>query len=301
MFHALLRRKLHPTLPEPERLEDALTSTLLGPLFWLEARDVLADWMGLDRSAAQASVGWCDYWFWPRLEFAEPDVVFRLGTQLVVVEAKFGSGRHDAPVLEGEDQPTADQIARQYNSIVAPRDRRLAYPRKLEEAVAQCRLVQVIAVDARRLRRARREYEESKSRLPRTADVRLVTWQNLYARLAVEPTERLWITELLEYMTLIGLDSFDGIGHGIAEATMLAAPLLQWRTSEDIGRGLRGVFESQQPYLRMLPSWHAAAWDSARTHHRTDRLSWRASAERARLMLRWGRRQTPHYDPQTPQ
>ena len=41
MLHALLHGKLQESNPEPERLEDALTSAVFGTLIWVEAWDVL--------------------------------------------------------------------------------------------------------------------------------------------------------------------------------------------------------------------------------------------------------------------
>ena len=94
MLHALLHRKLDESIPEPQRLEDALTSTVFGALVWMEAWDTLTQWLALPHSAATAgSSNGC--WFWPRLAFAEPDVVLHMGNVLVVVEAKSRSGRHD--------------------------------------------------------------------------------------------------------------------------------------------------------------------------------------------------------------
>ena len=45
MLHALLHGKLDPTVAEPERLEDALTSTVFGTLAIVEAWDLIEDWL----------------------------------------------------------------------------------------------------------------------------------------------------------------------------------------------------------------------------------------------------------------
>ena len=45
MLHAVLHHKLDETTPEPQRLEDALTSTVFGTLVMTDACDVLAAWL----------------------------------------------------------------------------------------------------------------------------------------------------------------------------------------------------------------------------------------------------------------
>ena len=101
MLHALLHGKLDLELPEPHRREDALTSIVFGTLRMVEAWDVLANWLDVEPlSSGQEGTVAC--WFWPRLAGAvEPDVVLRLGDTLVVVEAKYRSGRHDLSLDEG--------------------------------------------------------------------------------------------------------------------------------------------------------------------------------------------------------
>lgn len=93
-MHALLHGKLAESNPEPQRLEDALTSTVFGAIFWAEDWKLLERWLGIPSPSSQR-VPIIEYWFWPRLALAEPDVVFRLGNVLVVVEAKYRSDRHD--------------------------------------------------------------------------------------------------------------------------------------------------------------------------------------------------------------
>ena len=45
MLHAVLHHKLDETTPEPQRLEDALTSTVFGTLVMTDATGVLAAWL----------------------------------------------------------------------------------------------------------------------------------------------------------------------------------------------------------------------------------------------------------------
>jgi hypothetical protein len=94
VLHALLHGKLDPAVPEPERREDALTSAVFGMLVSVEALDLVAKWLKVNDW--QSEEGLLDCWFWPRLAGGvEPDVVLRLGSVLIVVEAKYRSGRHD--------------------------------------------------------------------------------------------------------------------------------------------------------------------------------------------------------------
>ena len=100
MLHAVLHGKLDESLPEPDRLEDALTSTVFGALVWTGSWNLLARWLqgGASGGDADHVAGRWECWFWPRMAFAEPDVVLRLDGALVVVEAKYRSDRHDVAV-----------------------------------------------------------------------------------------------------------------------------------------------------------------------------------------------------------
>ncbi|MCH8912851.1 MAG: hypothetical protein IIA33_04715, partial [Planctomycetes bacterium] len=99
MLHALLHHKLDETTPEPQRLEDALTSTVFGTLVMVEAADVLAAWLSrarrIDASRTPVEGPLNGVWFWPQLALAEPDVIIQLGDRLFVVEVKLQSGKAD--------------------------------------------------------------------------------------------------------------------------------------------------------------------------------------------------------------
>jgi len=176
MLHAVLHGKLEETIPEPQRLEDALTSSVFGTLMWLDAWDVLARWLGVpfDDCPGNGELSSRECWLWPRMAFAEPDVVLRLGNTLVVIEAKYGSDRHDliaASDDDDDDKDRCDQIVRQYRCIAEPLSHRVLYAEPIEQAIRECRLMQVFLVDARRQRRARRELEQSKALLPTEASL----------------------------------------------------------------------------------------------------------------------------------
>ncbi len=227
MLHALLHGKLDPTVAEPNRLEDALTSTVFGTLAIVDAWGLIEDWLGVPASSTPAREEH-ECWFWPRLAGGvEPDVILRIGNTLVVVEAKYRSGRHDLSLDEDEERP-ADQIVRQCRAVSPPHDSRSAYPDLLERAVRDCELVQTFVVDARRMRRARRERDESLALLPAGSTLRLVTWQELYRLLEAGHSATRWGVALMSYLRSCGLASFRGIRRNLAGASDLES-LADWR------------------------------------------------------------------------
>ena len=230
MLHALLQGKLEPTIAEPQRREDALTSTVLGTLVLVEAWELLGEWLQLPaQGGGRDAENEC--WFWPHLPGGvEPDAVLRFGGTVVVVEAKYRSGRHDLSFDEEYEEKPVDQILRQYNGVSNLRDQRSVHPDALKRAVQECQLRQAFLVDARKIRRARSEYHESRERLPDAARERfvLVTWQELYGRL-LKPdwSGRRWAADLKTYLEECGLASFQGIKRDAAEAGQLTR-LSQW-------------------------------------------------------------------------
>jgi hypothetical protein len=137
---------------------------------------------------------------------------------------------HAAGEPKNDDaEPTlCDQLELQYRCVATPPDRRRPYPEALERAIRECDLVQAFIVDRRRLRRANLEFAESKLLL---ADVvlNLITWQDLFRLLNKPgaPAAR-WSTDLLKYLQLVGLDTFEGIGRPIAAPAALGS-ISHWR------------------------------------------------------------------------
>jgi hypothetical protein len=212
VLHATIHQKLDPSVPEPHRIEDALTSSVFGTLALVGAWSLLAQWLGV-RSANVLPKG-CHVWFWPRLRYAEPDVILRLGQRLIVVEAKYRSGKHD---LSDPSLTIRDQIHRQVESLqVLARDRDCASP-ELAAAASACETTFLMVVDGRRMARALREFNESKQRVPAETDLRLVTWQALYPLLVA--SEAYWAAELRRYLDLTGLAAFLGIPAGLSKPT----------------------------------------------------------------------------------
>ncbi len=146
MLHAVLHGKLDESLPEPDRLEDALTSTVFGALVWTGSWDLLARWLrvGVSGDNDGTFAGRWDCWFWPRMAFAEPDVLLRLDGALVVVEAKYRSDRHDVAVDVTGDPNCGDQLVRQFRSITTPSEERMQYAESIEQAIRRCQLVLVM-------------------------------------------------------------------------------------------------------------------------------------------------------------
>jgi hypothetical protein len=210
MLHALLHGKLDECNPELQRLEDALTSTVFGAIFWAQDWELLEKWLRISRGSSQR-IPIVEYWFWPRLALAEPDVVFRLGNVLVVVEVKYRSDRHDKAAKPEEDEGVGDQLRRQHDSITQRVSERRKYPEAIECAIRDCQLIQLYVVDARRQTRARKEIEESKGRLPTNSTLVLVTWQSLSRILnAGNAANQGWRGDLAQYLRYCGLESFSG-------------------------------------------------------------------------------------------
>ena len=240
MLHAVLHGKLDESLPEPDRLEDALTSTVFGALVWTGSWDLLARWLhvGVAGDDDKTTAGIRDCWFWPRMAFAEPDVLLRLDGALVVVEAKYRSDRHDVAVDVTGDPDRGDQLVRQFRSIITPSEKRSQYAESIEQAIRQCQPVQVFLVDARRQRRAHREWEESKRRLSREATflsreatLHFVTWQDLFYLLR-EPSGSLrWAADLRGYLEHLDLDTFEGVSRPRVSADDKRS-VERWRTHQ---------------------------------------------------------------------
>ena len=242
MLHALLHGKVDESNPEPQRLEDVLTSTVFGAIFWAQDWELLQKWLGVPPSSSPRTPI-IEYWFWPHLAFAEPDVIFRLGNVLVVVEAKYRSDRHDLPLKPEQVGGVRDQLVRQYLSIKKPASERAQYAEAIECAIRECQLIQLYVVDAGRQRRARVEIEESKHWLPGDTILRLVTWQSLSRVLninsALSPG---WRSDLAGYLRYCGLEIFDGFS--------------QWRPPES---GLLDIrdwsMRTAYPRLRFLSAF----------------------------------------------
>jgi len=243
MLHAILHGKIDESVPEPQRREDSLTSTVFGTLVLVDAREDVLRWLGDavglhgDRLATPCETNEMECWFWPRLRFAEPDVVLRIGDRLFVVEAKLASGRHDLALGEDEGRVT-DQLVRQWQSVQPELDAVNGYSPGIRRAVHECEITLVYLFSGRRARTARGEASESLERLPVGADLKLLTWQQLYRRLQDSPYR--WARDLCQYLELAGLAAFCGFHRGISDPASFA-PLATWRAGSQtrVPSGLR--------------------------------------------------------------
>jgi hypothetical protein len=127
MLHATLHGKLALLTPEAERLEDAITSTVFGTLAMVERWDVLSQWLSPSPDSSPSEPN--DIWFWPTLRTPGcttiPDVCVRLGNRLIVVEAKYRSGRNDLASNDETPDQMRDQLVRQYRCLSAAAEERI--------------------------------------------------------------------------------------------------------------------------------------------------------------------------------
>jgi hypothetical protein len=123
-------------------------------------------------------------------------------------------------------------------------------------SISVCTLHQVYVVDARKQRRAQRELMESRTRLPAGAQLRMVTWQELF-RLLREPefSGRRWASDLMRYLMLAGLDTFHGMTRNI-EGIDSIRQLVRWRAPAP-GPGFRrlGAMLISSSGTRALLDW----------------------------------------------
>lgn len=265
MLHALLHGKLSESIPEPDRLEDALTSSVFGTLVLVEAVEVVWEWLRQARDLSGDPVpddhvgsGW-DCWFWPHLAYAEPDLALRIGDRLFLVEAKYKSGRHDAVSGEAEDERAlSDQLHRQHASIELVRKTEVHVgTSKLEAAIKRCHPTLVYLVDQRRARSARREFRESAAAIP-DADLRFLTWQRLYVVLCSSGPGERWRRDLLRYLDACGLDAFVGFTFRRDPAAHPRQFIRAWRSAGSgtgLVRSVRSIVGSGAEVGHRLRCW----------------------------------------------
>jgi hypothetical protein len=265
MLHALLHAKLDESIPEPQRREDALTSTIIGTLVLVEARHLLADWL----TFAESRDGWplgkvtadrhFDCWFWPRLRGAEPDVLLRMDDRLFLIETKLGSGRHDLSTPEETDEPpVTDQLCREWLAVQPACAADPAYLPTIRAAISECQPTLVYVVNQRALRKSRSELRESAAKTPGDADLRIVTWQHLYVLLDRDAPTR-WVSDLARYLERVDLDAFTGFGK-VVDYGADGPELLNWR-SGSVSRDTSFLRQIMRPMvegnelIRQLRSW----------------------------------------------
>ena len=266
MLHALLHNKLDESVPEPQRLEDALTSTIIGTLALVDAADVLTSWLARAKSAdgkqGHVSPGAIKgVWFWPQLALAEPDAAIQLGDQLFVIEAKYRAGLHDGPSGADDDpeEHITDQLCRQWQSLHKPHVTHNRCGSELRQAIASCQLTLVLIVDARRIRRARRQFLQSVSQAGQDADLRILTWQSLHEILATHSPQNArprWATDLSAYLESTGLQGFTGLRQSVTLHAQQSIDMLAWRCSVHAAAGLVSLFDMPSDSLEPAQLWN---------------------------------------------
>lgn len=301
MLHALIHGKLDESVPEPSRLEDALTSTIIGTLALVDSREILCSWLNPD--AGEMNVRrmrpseQVDYWFWPRLPYAEPDCVIRIGSVLFVIEAKFRSSKSGASATD--HVAVEDQLVRQVLSINRVREARQGAPSSLIAAIDACTCVFVYLVDSRKLASAQRELKASAILMPE-ATLTLVTWQSLYSLLARGNQAPRWRLTLSEYLERCGLDAFCGFT-APPRSSASARDLTRWCASDSgalrgrlVAAFRRSFKGSPMSCLAALSSWRYCVTSPALLPG-SIRAAMSVTAQRSSLLTRWPGGERPRH------
>jgi len=220
---------------------------------------VLQAWLGRARPAAPATPAWSlpgghlDYWFWPRLREAEPDVVLEVGATLIVVEAKFHSGKSggatmppneaDPTLASTSGAPTSDQLLREWRSVlpdgVKPTPRRGSAVTSIQDAIARCeQRALVYLVKRSHAVKADRELAASLAAAGTTSprpSFYLLHWEHLDEVLtsaAAAGAPPRWQQELRAYLRHRGVAAFRGFGVTLPPGHEAATVRLStWRAS----------------------------------------------------------------------
>jgi hypothetical protein len=153
---------------------------------------------------------------------AEPDLVVRLGATLVVIEAKYFSGK------SGSSTPTeiadsTDQLVREWRAIGTAADSS-SYDPRLRELVTEPTTRRILVYLVRRSRYAREvaELEHSLAQAP-GASMYLLTWEDLDEVLAPHLHVR-WARELSRYLERRRVSAFRGFRRAFASTPSKLLP-----------------------------------------------------------------------------
>jgi len=205
-----------------------MTSTVFGTLIAARAWDVLAAWLACGRNGDEPigplvpDIDEDDIWFWPRLDMAEPDVVVRLGSTLVLVEAKYDANMGGASTAQGQDGPPVNQLCREWRALqpasVSPR-----YPARLRALVADPSQSRALVYLVRGAQRTRSSQELAASRAQEPGSrMFLLSWEDLHRVLADHPGAR-WSRDLRAYLEERRVWSFRGFGHTVSTSDSAVA------------------------------------------------------------------------------
>jgi hypothetical protein len=250
MLYAELHGKLDLNAQDLERREDILTSTVFGTMLVASAVELLVSWFNsakclgpkrrllLQGPRLDLRVAEPEYWFWPSLSEAQPDIMLRVGSDLLVVEAKFGSTKsqhkRNMSDVEGETESAPDQLLRQWRSLQPNVPRFKWYPPEIRLAIETTRQHLIYLVSARREASALRELIESREKIQQEAgyDVPmwLLTWQDLYRVLVdriIELGGPRWIRELATLLERRHLAAFLGFPNTMSHFDQLGLKQFQ--------------------------------------------------------------------------
>ncbi|WP_424946263.1 hypothetical protein [Candidatus Spongiihabitans sp.] len=109
-----------------DRLEDLLTSDVFGPLRYLPSCEGLlpvlcqAQLYSGSRKKLEVSFvrGEPEVCFWPRMECSEPDVLIKYDDHLLMIEAKYLSGKSGSYDEDADEPTTSDQLAREFQDLM---------------------------------------------------------------------------------------------------------------------------------------------------------------------------------------
>lgn len=256
MLFAELHGKLSPDASDLERREDTLTSTVFGTLIVGEAWRLLNAWLSRSRDVDGTSIALPDesgpyrYWFWPRLAEAEPDLLLLIGDCLVIVEAKYLSGKSsrdrdldsdEAEDTDGEDydgevlekpQDSIDQLAREWRSCDPEHPGVAHYPAELREAIGHGGANRQLIYLVRRPNgtKTKRELDASQVAIGAVARLFALGWSDLLAVLLAAKDAGdapVWLGPLTQLLQRRGLMAFRGFG-SVLDAGRGWAPLATW-------------------------------------------------------------------------
>lgn len=211
MLHAELHGKIAHDVSNIARREDMLTSTVFGTLFTAGADATVRAWLAKARTPTgeplvlppDAAVD--DYWFWPRLDGTEPDVLLRLGSLLVIVEAKYRSPRS-----------SDDQLEREWTACKQPASP--VFRGDIRAAIDECSARALVYVVQRsRVARELPYVAQSITRVP-GARMYLLTWEDLDEVLPPRGGPR-WQRELRQYLRVREITAFRGFASTLSETT----------------------------------------------------------------------------------
>jgi hypothetical protein len=265
VLHAELHGKLDPRAPDLERREDVLTSTTFGTLLIAHSTDLLIAWLnrarrlGPDGRLLKPDFGLEDapvaFWFWPPLGNVQPDLVLRIGSRLILIEAKYESRKGGGSTAETDSTFTTDQLVREWQAIQSNATGIEWYPADLRTAIQTTEPQLIYLVSARRIAVARREVRQSRDQIRGTTGKEpamwLLTWQDLHEVLTRRWNERphvsSWVFDLARLLSeRRQLAAFLGFGEASMRFTSHSETIRAWADEwrKTVSEGGFGVLEA---------------------------------------------------------